>query len=128
MVTQEDIGRYGRAVARINVQGGSLEQMLVRDELAWHYDQSASNATELARLVQEARNADRRFCSGPNPIPPREGRHRSSRRSRGSVRDCSDVNTQPEAQRFFERPQPVDPHNLHGDGDGRACESLPGEP
>jgi hypothetical protein len=34
--------------------------------------------------------------------------------------------TQPEAQRFFERHQPGDPHRLDGDGDGVACESLPG--
>ncbi|WP_251922972.1 excalibur calcium-binding domain-containing protein [Salinibacter ruber] len=41
-------------------------------------------------------------------------------------RDCSDFDTQPEAQRFFKRHQPGDPHNLDGDGDGEACESLPG--
>jgi hypothetical protein len=41
-------------------------------------------------------------------------------------RDCGDFDTQPEAQRFFERHQPGDPHGLDGDGDGQACESLPG--
>jgi micrococcal nuclease len=40
-------------------------------------------------------------------------------------RDCSDFDTQPEAQRFFERAGPGDPHRLDGDGDGVACESLP---
>jgi hypothetical protein len=45
-------------------------------------------------------------------------------------RDCSDFDTQPEAQRFFERHRSDssggDPHNLDGDGDGEACESLSG--
>lgn len=40
-------------------------------------------------------------------------------------RDCSDFDTQRQAQRFFERHQPGYPHNLDGDGDGKACEDLP---
>jgi Excalibur calcium-binding domain len=40
-------------------------------------------------------------------------------------RDCNDFKTQKQAQRFFKRNQPGDPHNLDGDNDGRACESLP---
>lgn len=42
-------------------------------------------------------------------------------------RDCSDFSTQAEAQRFFVNaggPQ-QDPHQLDGDDDGRACDSLP---
>jgi len=44
----------------------------------------------------------------------------------GPHRDCGDFRTRAEAQRFFERHQPGDPHRLDGDGDGEACESLPG--
>ncbi len=40
-------------------------------------------------------------------------------------RNCSDFNTQAEAQRFFESQRPGDPHRLDGDGNGLACESLP---
>lgn len=41
-------------------------------------------------------------------------------------RDCSDFDTQAEAQRFYENAGPGDPHRLDGsDDDGRACESLP---
>lgn len=36
--------------------------------------------------------------------------------------DCGDFSTQEEAQSFL---LPGDPHNLDGDGDGIACESLP---
>jgi len=40
--------------------------------------------------------------------------------------DCSDFDTQNEAQNFFESHNPSqDPHNLDGDGDGKACETLP---
>lgn len=42
-------------------------------------------------------------------------------------RDCSDFSSQQEAQTFFESaggPE-VDPHQLDGDGNGVACESLP---
>jgi endonuclease YncB( thermonuclease family) len=38
-------------------------------------------------------------------------------------RDCSDFDTQAEAQDFYERAGSGDPHMLDGDGDGSACES-----
>lgn len=68
---------------------------------------------------------------GPGPIPCRPGSSEiaQSDSSGGpeetSVkdRDCSDFDTQPEAQRFFERHQPGALHNLD-----EACESLPGGP
>ncbi|MCS3685800.1 thermonuclease family protein [Salinibacter ruber] len=120
----EDIGRYGRAVARIEVQGGDLGAMLIRDGLGWHYEQYAPNETEYARLMDQARKAGRGLWSQPNPTPPWEWRDRNSGQPEND-RDCSDFDTQPEAQAFFERHQPGDPHNLDGNGDGVACESLP---
>lgn len=41
--------------------------------------------------------------------------------------NCSDFETQPEAQKFFEKVGGVnhDLNRLDGDGDGSACESLP---
>jgi len=129
-VSVEEMGRYGRAVARIEVGGGDLGAMLIEDGLAWHYDEYAPNATEYARLERQARNAGRGLWSSQvNPTPPWEWRDRTSGPGETSEedRDCSDFSTQPEAQRFFERHQPGDPHGLDGDGDGEACESLPGE-
>ncbi len=127
-VQVEDIGRYGRAVARVEVQGGDLGGMLIRDGHGWYYEQYAPNETEYARLERQARNEGRGLWSRANPIPPWEWRDRTSGPGETSVedQDCSDFDTQPEAQRFFERHQPGDPHNLDGDGDGQACESLPG--
>jgi hypothetical protein len=98
--------------------------MLIRDGLGWHYEQYAPNETEYARLMDQARKAGRGLWSQPNPTPPWEWRDRNSGQPEND-RDCSDFDTQPEAQAFFERHQPGDPHNLDGNGDGVACESLP---
>ncbi|WP_081580620.1 thermonuclease family protein [Salinibacter ruber] len=131
-VAVEEIGRYGRAVASIEVQGGDLGAMLIGDGLAWHYREYAPNETGYRRLQRQARNANRGLWSQASPIPPWEWRDRTSGPGETSVedRDCSDFDTQPEAQRFFERHRSDssggDPHNLDGDGDGEACESLPG--
>ncbi|MDC3417432.1 thermonuclease family protein [Aquibacillus salsiterrae] len=48
----------------------------------------------------------------------------------GPDKNCSDFNTQDEAQAFFEAAggPDQDPHNLDGDGNGVVCESLPTQP
>ena len=45
--------------------------------------------------------------------------------ARAADRDCSDFSSQKEAQGFFNKAGPGDPHNLDSDGDGIACESNP---
>jgi hypothetical protein len=131
-VTIEDIGAYGRAVGRVEVQGGDLGALLIRGGYGWYYERYAPGAAEYARLQRQARNAGRGLWSRPNPTPHWEWRDRSSGggsvggESAASDKECSDFETQPRAQAFFEAHQPGDPHRLDGDGDGRACESLPG--
>ncbi|MCS3940249.1 hypothetical protein GGP84_002901 [Salinibacter ruber] len=107
---------------------GTSEPLLIERGLAWYYEQYPPNETEYAHLERQARNADRGLWSQANPIPPWEWRDRTSGPSETAARDrdCGDFDTQPEAQRFFERHQPGDPHGLDGNGDGQACESLPG--
>jgi len=39
--------------------------------------------------------------------------------------DCGNFGSQAEAQAFFRKGGPGDPHYLDGDNDGRACEALP---
>ncbi|WP_251922968.1 thermonuclease family protein [Salinibacter ruber] len=73
-VAVEEIGRYGRAVARVEVQGGDLGAMLIRDGLAWHYREYAPNETGYRRLQRQARNAKRGLWSQSNPVPPWEWR------------------------------------------------------
>jgi len=124
-VSVEEIGTYGRTVARLTVRGGGLSEMLVRRGLAWHADEYAPNATELERLQRQARNANRGLWSQASPVPPWTWRERTSE-SAVQDRDCSDFATQPEAQAFFERHRPGDAHDLDGNADGEACESLPG--
>ncbi len=55
------------------------------------------------------------FLTAPGPSLGRGSRDK----------DCGDFKSQKQAQRFFRRHQPGDPHRLDGDHDGRACESLP---
>jgi len=141
-VTIQDTGPYGRTIGSVEVQGASLAQMLVRDGLAWHYDRYAPNATELARLERQARNANRGLWSEAGPISPwdwRDGERQSASSSSqnsppsslpydpdGPDRDCGDFRSQRQAQRFFEAAggPTRDPHRLDGDDDGVACESL----
>jgi hypothetical protein len=42
-------------------------------------------------------------------------------------KDCADFQPQAEAQAVYNQ-DPRDPNNLDGDGDGIACEALPGQP
>jgi len=70
--TVEEIGRYGRAVASVEVGGGDLGDLLIRRGLAWHYRQYAPGATEYARLQRQARNAGRGLWSQADPVPPWE--------------------------------------------------------
>jgi len=123
-VTVEEIGAYGRAVARVQVSGGRLGPLLVQQGLGWWYREYAPNATELARLQRQARNANRGLWSQVAPTPPWEWRTRSNREAQVEDRDCSDFSSHAAAQSFYEDHQPGDPHNLDGDGDGIACEGL----
>lgn len=66
----EEVDRSGRAVTRITVRSGDLGQMLVRDRLAWHYDEYAPNATQLAQLERQDRSVNRGLWSQLAPIPP----------------------------------------------------------
>ena len=46
-------------------------------------------------------------------------------RSPAADKDCYDFANQRQAQGFYENHGPGDPHNLDGDNDGIACETLP---
>ena len=92
----EEIGRYGRAVASVEVGGGDLGSLLIRRGYGWHYRQFAPNETEYARLQRQARNAGRGLWAQESPVPPWTWRDRQSDSSDGpgetavEDRDCSD--------------------------------------
>ena len=62
----------------------------------------------------------------PSPTPGASGEPQEEFQDR----DCGDFDTWQEAQDFFlaEGGPESDPHKLDGDGDGSACQSLPGAP
>lgn len=115
--------RYDRLIAVIHSEGRNVNRWLVEHGHAWEYDRYSKDAA-LGRLEQEARSADRGLWAASDPVPPWEWRKRT-RQGAEHDRDCSDFSSQAEAQRFYERHKPGDPHRLDGDGDGEACESLP---
>ncbi len=137
-----DVDRYGRAVGRVILpDGGELNRILVYNGYAWWYEQYARGDRDLERLQNRARAENRGLWQQDDPVPPwdwrrgvrSDGTGRSGGGDRGPDgdsdsfrdRDCSDFETQAEAQRFFEEAGPGDPHRLDADGDGEACESLP---
>ncbi|MEI6239393.1 MAG: thermonuclease family protein [Planctomycetia bacterium] len=65
--------RYGRDLARVEVDGHDVNLALVKDGLAWHYvryDQSP----ELAAAEREAREAKRGVWADTESVPPWEWR------------------------------------------------------
>jgi len=67
--------RYGRAVARVLVQGKDLSVELVRAGLAWHYTRYSRDPL-LAKAEKEARAKKAGLWAVGNPIPPWEFRHK----------------------------------------------------
>ncbi len=123
-----DVDRYGRTVALVYIDsdGECLNEELVRAVYAWVYDRycKTRDCEHWQKLETVARVSDKGLWSQPNPIPSWGWRHGKRSHSKVKDKDCSDFDTQEEAQRFFEAHQPGDPHRLDGDEDGVACESL----
>ena len=70
-VTVEGRGddQYGRLLARVRVGGAELNEALVRNGLAWHYQRGAIDRA-LADAEKTARAARAGLWADPNPIPP----------------------------------------------------------
>jgi endonuclease YncB( thermonuclease family) len=144
-VVETDRDRYGRIVGRVYVDGIDVNAEMVLRGHAWVYRKYATDQ-RLYRLEEEAREAKRGLWALPEAerSPPWEWRHGARGKSSTEQplarspsqfdhnisspdRDCSDFATQAEAQAFFVAAGGPgrDPHRLDGDGNGRACESLP---
>ena len=144
-VEVRDTDRYGRTVGMVILGDGTvLNQALVAAGLAWWYEYYAPENRTLQRLEERARRQDRGLWAASEPIAPwdwRDGVRPSREASRdrtpaetglpydpdGPDRDCSDFETQAQAQAFYEAAggPAEDPHRLDGNDDGKACESLP---
>lgn len=127
-VDVRDTDRYGRKVALVYVEGDgkSLNEELVRAGYAWVYKRycKIQDCDHWRKLERQAREANKGLWSDPDPVPPWDWRHGVGKDSKQD-KNCSDFDTQAEAQSFYEKHQPGDPHRLDGDGDGVACEGLP---
>lgn len=135
--TRRDTDRYGRTVATCTVGGQSINEWLVRQGLAVAYLQYGGGIYQAAE--NEARKARRGVWAGtfqvpweyrksPQALGGSSSSSKGSSQSSGGDRDCGDFATWKEAQDFYRAAGAGDPHRLDQDGDGIACESLPGAP
>jgi micrococcal nuclease len=147
-----DTDRFGRKVAKVSQGNRSINLTMVQEGQAVVYHQFLNNCKDLKDNLLVAQNTARTrklaFWSQNNPVMPWDWR-RSNRASQpnsapqliqptprsqpnqsnlpacvNSDCNCSDFNTQAEAQRVLEA-FPNDRFRLDGDKDGMACESLP---
>lgn len=141
-----EVDRYGRTVAEVYIAGQSLNLQLVQEGMTVVYRQylsgCADTQTQYLQAEQQARAARRGFWAQANPTMPWDWRRGGSsappttptphptphptppaaRPSPARDYNCADFSTQAAAQQYL---LPGDPYRLDGDGDGRACESLP---
>lgn len=121
---------YGRTLAYVWLVIGGERSVLVNRRLieagyaSAYTDYPFQYMDNFRAAEQRAREARRGLWS--HQLPPVSSSTQLRYDPRASDRDCSDFRTQPEAQRFFQAAGPGDPHGLDADGDGIACQSLPG--
>jgi endonuclease YncB( thermonuclease family) len=125
-----DRDRYGRLIAVCYLDSTDLNAWLVRNGWAMAYQRYSRDYVPEQRRAE----ADEAGIWRGEFVPPwdwRRGERLGGQASRnpssltGGDRDCGDFATQAEAQAFYQQAGPGDPHRLDGDGDARACESLP---
>jgi len=145
-VEEIDVDRYGRVVGLVSVGDLILNRHLIEYGYAWVYDRycKRSFCSEWKSLEAEARENRRGLWKNPNVMAPWEYRHGGRKKKSvspapagmtkgpcdcsGNLYNCSDFKTHAEAQACYEhclRVTGKDIHGLDGNGDGKACESLP---
>jgi endonuclease YncB( thermonuclease family) len=77
----EDRDRYGRTVARLEIDGLDVCRQMVADGLAWHFTRY-SDDERLAAAEREARAARRGLWRDPAPVQPWEWRASEAERKR----------------------------------------------
>ena len=126
-----DRDRYGRLIAVCYVGGTDINAWLVRNGWALAYRRYSRDYVPEERQAQ----AEGAGIWRGKFVPPWDWRRGQRLGAAGSSshesssprrdRDCDEFATKGEAQALYEKAGPGDPHRLDGDGDGRACESLP---
>ncbi|WP_122090047.1 thermonuclease family protein [Halalkalicoccus subterraneus] len=122
-------GSYGRLLVYVHTdEGESFNRALIDEGLARMYDSQFSERPAFEDAEAEARNEGVGLWGfeGSTEEPPADGTDEDEGGSDNSADyDCSDFETQAEAQAVLDE-DPSDPHGLDADGDGTACETLPG--
>ena len=72
-VLGDERDRFGRTVARIEVEGQDINKAMVAAGMAWHFKRYSTDAT-LAEIEAEARAARRGLWGDPEAVPPWEWR------------------------------------------------------
>jgi len=120
---------YGRLVARLYTDGGSVNEELIRRGMAWEYSLQHRNR-EYLRLQDDARQARRGLWAQRDPMAPSQWRkihpavpHEPPQPDYrcGSKRHCGQIVTCDEAHYHLTRcgVKALDP-----DGDGLPCDAL----
>lgn len=121
-------GYYGRLLVYVYVDGENFNRQLLAGGYARFYDSQFSNRSAFQDVEAQAQASDAGLWDFEEqttertttesqddvPPPPPDGDY-----------DCGTFDTQDQAQTVLER-ESGDPHGLDRDGDGVACESLPG--
>jgi micrococcal nuclease len=115
--------QYGRLVRYVYVAGAMVNEALVREgyALAYTFPPDVRYTDSFLAAQEQARNQAAGLwsaCVGAgSALPPCA--------QTGGDCDCAHFATHAEAQAFYESLLPGDPHELDGDANGIACESLP---
>ena len=144
--SQGTYDKYGRTLAYVYADSTFVNQLLVEQGYAheYTYDQPYRYQSQFRAAEADARDAAGGLwapdtCNGntdvaatkttaPSPSDTSEQTSQTASPTTTTTagdQDCADFATQPEAQAVLEQ-DPSDPNGLDGDGDGVACESLPG--
>jgi micrococcal nuclease len=132
--SQGKLDKYGRTLAYLWLRGAKarlFNRVMIRAGYAHEYTYDVPYAHQRAFKAAErdARSHERgswspATCAGDTTSAVADGSSSTSI----DDRDCGDFDTYAEAQDFFKRTGPGDPHRLDGDGDGSVCETLSGSP
>lgn len=126
-------GSFGRLLAYIYVDDESFNHQLLEGGYARVYDSEFSLREQFDSTEEQSRSNSVGLwdfegdSSTPTPTPTEssggEGDFPPPSGDSSDPYDCSDFDSQEQAQRYFESVE-GDPSGLDGNGDGEACESL----
>ncbi|UFU00810.1 thermonuclease family protein [Radiobacillus kanasensis] len=125
--------QYDRLLAYIWIDGQLFNEMLLREgfaRYAYEYDPPYSYSERLHQAEQDAKNQEKAIWSVPGYVSDDGFKRVESNPTRKSEsdKDCTDFQSQKEAQQFYEDAggPTTDFHQLDGnDQDGFVCENLP---